>query len=225
MEVRRAAEERCDQLCGWPKLARMPGTEKRINRRRLVAAIAGTVVAAAVAVGVVALTASDGSAQLAADKCQQLTSSQAIALPDGSKSSSWKAEFSAQFAPIGEGDFAIPVRITSPKGAVNSWEFLISEGVVHFQWEDTKGVDVGMATSKAAVVDQKWHKFSAEVSQSGPDIAVALSVDGQRVASTITGKKLDAAGSIVTIKPSDAGVDAGPVKDFTWTTGSTCAKL
>lgn len=186
----------------------MSKKESKINRWRRPTAIGGAIAAvAAVAAGVVFFTAASGSAEHKASKCD-----------------SWTADFSARFDAIPDGEFATPVRITSPKGGVNAWEVLISEGVAHLQWEDAAGADVGILTSKPGVVDQRWHQFRAEVSQSGSDIAVALTVDGQRATSTIARKKVDATGSTTAIKPTDAGVDAATVKDFAWNPAA-CAKV
>lgn len=195
-------------------------TQTPTGRRRRVFVIAGVAVLA-IAIGAVATTA-----YARQNSCDKLSSGQSVAaLPGSGSSNSWRAEFEAKIQENDAPDFAIPVQITSPNGSVNDWEFLISEGLAHFNWEDSSGSYTDILSSSARVADGQWHTFQADVAQSGADIAVTLTVDGSKYGpSTLTGKTLNAAGSKVAINPIKENA-AAAVKHFEWHSSGACGKL
>lgn len=143
-------------------------------------------------------------------------------LPNGSSSSSWRLEFTARFGTgsdtISDADFTIPVRVTSPAGTVNSWEFLVSTGFACFDWIDTAGAYTDGIFTTVPVDDGLWHHFRADVAQSGGNIAVALTVDGVVIGTkTIVGKTLNSTGSKIGINPDqEKETYVGTVGQVAW---------
>lgn len=184
-----------------------------------------TTIGAAVLLAFTLATVASGDAYARQAPCRKLQSGQvAIALPDGATSDSWHAEFTARFHEQTTTDFAVPVQIQSPRGDVNDWQFLISEGRAHFNWEDSSGSYTDIVSGAADVVDGRWHTFRADVAQVGADIDVVLTVDGVTYGpSIVVGKILDSSGSSVRFNPlAENAADA--IKHFMWQSSTTCAK-
>lgn len=185
-------------------------------------------IAAGAVLLVVAFGAVARSDAFARQDCPKLGDGQAaIALPNGSASNSWRAEFEARFNEKGvaAADFAVPIEIQSPGGSVNDWQFLISEGQAYLNWEDSSGSYTDMLNSGAMVVDGQWHSFRAEVTQSGTDILATLTVDGTAYGpSTLAGRVLDSANSKVAVNPLKDN-QADGVRNFVWRSSAACAKV
>lgn len=122
----------------------------------------------------------------------------------GSSSTTWRLEFSAKWNTIAVGDFTVAMQ-WSVDGTVDIWEIDatdVGSGGLYIQYLSTAGT-FDLAASNIAVDDGLWHRIRVDAAQSGGNIAITVTLDGNTVIShTFAGLTN---GRILTVTPNPTG--------------------